>query len=1117
MVKHIARRFLNAFLGLALLLPYANTLGASQRLPTPGIQLLRSDENGVLLELSTPHFDIQPQEIDGQIYQTLQVPGAVQTSDPGQPQRPALSALLAVPPQGEISLHVLEDQAEPLNQSLRLPIAPAPAPLQEDLTPGRYAPLDSELEAKMNRETGAGATIQSPVSLGQPAWLRDQRLVRVVFYPFQVDQSEEGLTWHKRLRVVIRFSQPAPVRQPTAPAYPSNADNPFEQVLAHTLLNYDSSLNWRGRPQDASVTPRLASTSAAASGARYRIAIAQDGIYSLSYAALQAAGLPVDSLDPSTFKLTSQGQEVAIYLRDLNDPHNFSSGEDLIFYGQKFRGQRMAGLFPNEDDQWLTFLSQDSNGAYQIWAPQYNAAMWEKYTDQNVYWLSFGSTPGARMDTLDGTPGQAPTPTSYHTIQHAEQSHTWKTTLFNSEDTWFWEKIQSSTTQPWTYTATLSAPASGVYTATLRGELAAESNKSHQMQVKLNGNTLLDSASWTGKSRYHFETQFSQSMLLDGENILELVFTTNPETMYFDWFEIEYQRQFQAQSDQITFSANQAGNDDYKVGGFSSNNLDLAAMEITDPTQPRWIDNVELAQGLAEFAVDHAAGASFTAGKVLDVSAQQISSFTPPDFSTPADYVIITHPAFHAALQPLAAYRAAQGLNVRIIDVDDLYNQFTAGIFSPLAIKEFLRYARDNWPQLPTYVLLVGDGHWNLKGYSGYENPPIYMPPNLAWVDYWQGEVDSANLLAAVVGDDPLPDVNIARLPVNSVQEVQNALAKIKAYETAPQQPWQQRSIFVADNSPDTAGDFPAMSDAVIAADFPDYFTAQRIYMDDYAGSAAVTDDLLQSLNDPGALFLNYIGHASIGMWANEQVFTINDIQNLMNQARLPVVLSMTCLDGYWIYPTQEVTWRSGPALAEQLVRRAGVGAVATFSPTGLGVATGHDLLHHGFYRALFQDGIWKLGPATLAAKLNLYSQDTHHEYNDLLHTFTVFGDPALHLLSPFRVQADASPAIVSAQAGQTLDFALEIRNTGVLTDTYSLSGDGAGWSISHANSTGPLAPGELFTDTLEVQVPQEVLQGERHTITLAVQSQADRYQHVQLNLVAVIGPLQVYLPMMKK
>jgi hypothetical protein len=1118
MVKHVTKRFLNALLGLALLLPNANALGSGQKVPAAHILLLRSDESGILLELSTPQYEILPQEVNGQIFERLQVQGAVQSSDPGRPQLPALSALLAVPPQGEVSLHILDDRATSLNQIVRLPLAPAPAPLEEDLTPGRYTPPNPNLKDQFSSlEVAGGDYPHLPVSLGEPAWLRDQRLVRVVFYPFQVNPTAGSLTWHKRLRVELRFSQPAPDRPQTALLQPTGAVNPFEQVLAHNLLNYQSSPAWRGQPEETLNPQSRAYSQAAVPSTRYRIPIDRNGIYRLSYAALQAAGLPVESLDPTTFRLTSQGQDVAISVSNPNQPNTFNSGEYILFYGQKFRGERMAQLFPNEDDQWLSFLSQDSNGAYQFWSPQYNAAMWEKYTDQNVYWLSFGSTPGAPMDTLDGAPGAASTPDSYRATQHAEQSHAWKTTLFTSEDTWFWEKVQSDSAQPWTYTTTLSAPATGDYSATVRGEVVAEIDKNHAMQVTLNGNTLIDPATWSGKSRYHFEVQLPQSLLVNGVNSLGLVFTTHPEKMYFDWFEIEYQRQFQAQSDQITFSSDQAGTYDYQIGGITVSPADLAVLEITDPTQPRWIENVQLSSSVAEFEVDLAAGASFIAAAVQDVPGEQITPFTPPDFSTPADYVIITHPDFHTAIQALADYRAAQGLSVRIIDVDDLYNQFTEGIFNPLAVKEFLRYARDNWPQLPTYVLLVGDGHWNFKGYSGYENPPIYMPPNLAWVDYWQGEVDSANLLAAVVGNDPLPDVNIARLPVNSAQQVQNVVAKIEAYEAAPLQPWQLRSVFVADNTPDPAGDFPAMSDDVITADLPDYFTGQRLYLDDYSNNQAVTDDIVQSLNDPGALFLNYIGHASIGMWTNEQIFTVNDIQNLQNENHLPVVLSMTCLDGYWIYPNQSVVWQSGPSLAEELVRRAYVGAVATFSPTGLGVATGHDLLHHGYYQALFQDGIWKLGPATLAAKLNLYSQDTHHEYNDLLQTFTVFGDPALYILGPYNLEADADPAITSTNPGETLNVTMQIHNIGEMTDTYAISSDGSGWSVSHPNSAGPLDPGEVFTATITVQVPEEALQGERHTVALQVQSLGRPSRSAQLNLTAVIGPLKTYLPYMNR
>ena len=86
-----------------------------------------------------------------------------------------------------------------------------------------------------------------------------------------------------------------------------------------------------------------------------------------------------------------------------------------------------------------------------------------------------------------------------------------------------------------------------------------------------------------------------------------------------------------------------------------------------------------------------------------------------------------------------------------------------------------------------------------IKALAAYDNPTNFMPPNLAWVDPWQGEVDSANQLAMLVGNDPLPDVHIARIPVNTTAELSAVIAKIKAYEQTSAQAWQKHWLFVAD------------------------------------------------------------------------------------------------------------------------------------------------------------------------------------------------------------------------------------------------------------------------------------------------------------------------------
>jgi hypothetical protein len=349
-------------------------------------------------------------------------------------------------------------------------------------------------------------------------------------------------------------------------------------------------------------------------------------------------------------------------------------------------------------------------------------------------------------------------------------------------------------------------------------------------------------------------------------------------------------------------------------------------------------------------------------------------------------------------MQTLAAHRAAEGLRVKVIDVDDLYNQFNDGLYHPIAIKNFLKYAYANWqPPAPAYVLLVGDGHWNFKNFSpaGYGTPPNFMPPNLGWVDPWQGEVDTANELVTIVGNDPLPDMLVGRLPVNTAAEADVVVNKIINYEAQAQSlPYRQRMMFVADNTPDAAGDFVQTSNDLIRDTLPSTYVPDRVYADDYGcppgiGSCLqVNYAITSTLNLTGALFVNYIGHASVDSWGDESYLVNANVQTLDNLDRMPIILSMTCLDGYWIHPI-----RSG--LMETMLRAANGGSVASFSPTGLGFTTGHDQLERGLLYAVFRQGVSRLGVAALAGKVALYSAG--HDF-DLIDTFTVFGDPALRL-----------------------------------------------------------------------------------------------------------------------
>lgn len=113
------------------------------------------------------------------------------------------------------------------------------------------------------------------------------------------------------------------------------------------------------------------------------------------------------------------------------------------------------------------------------------------------------------------------------------------------------------------------------------------------------------------------------------------------------------------------------------------------------------------------------------------------------------------------------------------------------------------------------------------------------------------------------------------------------------------------------------------------------------------------------------------------------------DVDALTNGERLPIVLEITCLTSAFQQPAY-----SGTTIDERLVLHPNGGAIATWGPTGLGIAHGHDALQRGFYRALWSKpvGTATLGELTLAGYRELFMRGNCCQ--DTLRTFALLGDP---------------------------------------------------------------------------------------------------------------------------
>ncbi|MCO6449563.1 MAG: hypothetical protein J5I90_02130 [Caldilineales bacterium] len=981
--------------------------GSSAVGPAPGLAIVEMDERGLALELNIPDFEVIPSPA-GEGYVRVSAQGLSEDHSglPGQVRLPVKSALIAIPAQGEVSLRIVADELGRQETGVQLEPNPLETPElsaqfqdEEDALAQTNSLIDAYTGTTQefvfsDAEVSAQAAY-SPAVLGEIGYLRDQRFVRVTFQPFELI-GDQAVQLHRRLRVELSFESPDAGSQQGD----TRPDPYFEETFRRTFINYEQAQNLR-----AHAAGQIPQAPEQTNTQLLRVRVEEDGIYAISYDDVAATGVNLSKIKPRTFRLRSQGVESAIMVVGEEDG-SFDPGDSIRFYGQH----------------------SDS-----------------KYSRQRVYWLSWGGSNGLRMAAEDADPGLGGDPVgSYRAVYHAEENTTYISQLPASGDAdrWYWERYSVGGRSP-IDTLIYDVPVSNVVpgagaelTVAVRGFTSYyNADPDHRLHFSVNS-TQVGTGSWDAQAQLQTSYAFSTDLLSNGTN--EVKFFAPDDTGastdvgYLNWFELAYDRSLVAIDDQLAFAQSSSGRKLFQVAGFTLTNIE--AYDVSDPAAPVLLLNLDTiaAPGAVRFSADGVAQDAYLVQSEsrrkhpVSIEADVASHYRTP--ANQADYLIISPAEFMAAVQPLANYRLNQGYNVVLIDVQDLYDEFGDGSPSPEAIRDFLAYAYNEWQApAPAYVLLVGDGTFDYLNYK-QTNRKNYIPPLLAVVDPFVKETASDNRLVTIVGDDNVPDMFVGRFPANSAAEVTTLVNKTVAYETTPWPgDWKIHNLFVADNA-DTAGNFAALSNEVADNLLPGTYDTlkQKIYLGvNYSSKIEAENDILSAFNY-GAFVTNYTGHGQVTFWASEFIFTTERAASLTNGGRLPVHLSMTCLDGRF----HEV---ASDSVAETLVRNPNGGAAATWASTGLGVAHGHDHLHRGFYTALFEGGTKTLGELTQAGRLELYTGDVLGVYHDLIDTFALLGDPALHIGpggADLSIELQEAPTDGLA-AGQPVVLRLRLRNAG--------------------------------------------------------------------------------------
>jgi len=750
-------------------------------------------------------------------------------------------------------------------------------------------------------------------------------------------------------------------------------------------------------------TNQYASQSVLSNGNWYKVAFDSTGIYKLDHNDLSQMGFNLSGISSSQIHIHGHPggmlpervdafrhddlPELPIKVVDGGDG-SFDSGDYLLFYGES-------------PHQWTYDQNQD------IFKHKKHA-----YDDKSYYFVNIGSPDGKRITTAEEIQGEATTTiNSYdeHLFHEKDLQN-----LLNSGRRWTGEKFDLETSRQFNFDLSHQVSTEPVH---FRGRFVARSTSSSTFTINTGSefeNVSIPAIS-LGYNNKYAEDEIKSFSFNNNTEQLQLSITYNKSNSssigWLDYIELNFRKQLRLSNGQLTFrdqSSVSAG----ETGRFelSYNNQQPEVWNVTDPVN-------------ATRQIISNAGNQITFKASLD-SLQRFIAFDGSSFLDPelignvpnqnlhgisgnVNYIILSRPEMADQAERLANFhRNKSDLNVRVIEINKIYNEFSSGSQDVTAIRDFFKmlYDRSSDGEGFQYALMFGDGSFDYKDIieNNTNVIPTYQVRNslhpvssYATDDYFGYLDDGEGLLTG----DRL-DIGLGRLPIWTQEQATAAVDKIISYGSDSQEvmgDWRNLLTFIGDDEDNNSHAQQANQLAnMIESNHPEY-NIQKIFFDAYQQEATPGGQRYPSVNEAintrvekGALIINYTGHGGEVGWSHERVLGIPDIENWSNRDKLPVFITATC----------EFTRFDDPervSAGELVFLNEQGGGVALFTTTRATYGNPNFTLNQSFYTHAFsrEDGEYhRMGD------LLRLSKALHNSGNNG-RKFILIGDPALKIAYP--------------------------------------------------------------------------------------------------------------------
>ena len=816
-----------------------------------------------------------------------------------------------------------------------------------------------------------------------------------------------------------------------------------------------------------------------------KIGTYRDGIYRITKSDLEKNGITTSSIPLNSYRLFTKGQEIPVLAKGTNNI--LDDLGYLEFFGRRNMGSnyRLPNAFGQPYNEYLN-----------------------RYSDTTIYWLTWGGDTAKVTPVLpvySGTP--VDTVKYYAEIVHYEKDNYWDYSIANLVDRQFPQYKQNQTWvwgQQYPGTSTLPFTANDIYPGKntkafykVQDYACYDVPNAHQVGLSVNNDpTVYDSAFFNKNQQRVVSAQFNSNLLNEGNNNLNAISfatQTSLNSILYDWYEVEYPRYLKAINDSLKFAINdQSGK---YLRSFKINNL--ASRDIVLYKYDPQIIKITGFTGTGS-EIDFSDSVS-PGDKYFLINQSKISSpvyYYKKNFSDiagtniQADYILITHPAFIPTAIEYASFIAQNyGLNTRVINVYDIYDQFNYGYFAPEPIKDFLQAANQNWQApKPTYLFLVGDANYDYYGnkVKNFGTPPVanYVPSfgepvSDTWFTIW----DTTGSL--------IPQLYVGRLPASSIEEFQRFFDKHKKYLTTPFDDWNKFYLLLSGGKGDDQGELSFLKSvnddiAGLISTAPTGGIPHHLYktFDPRTNFGPYTEDQITNMIGLGGVFISYIGHSGTQTWDNG----INDVNQLKNsRGRNPFITDFGCSTGKFAEPDIR-------CFGELFTCGPDGEAIGYVGNASLGFTTTTSVYPQLFYNRILKQYITTLGKAHVLAKIDLMSNygssgvDAVFDYCN-----TLFTDPVIKLQVPPLPNLSVSQKDVTIDHN-FLDDSIDSATVKIIYYNYGMVPDSTLFKIQISQSINGVDKNHfeftrslpLLKDSILIKIPIKGNVG-THSITVAL------------------------------